>query len=182
MKYTRELLEGIVRESFSVAEVLRKLGLAEAGGTHAHIARRIREFGIDTSHFLGSRANCGSHHKGGKKSSWQEVLIRRSSGRRQKAHLLRRALIESGREYHCEAPGCSTKDQWLGRPITLHVDHLNGDWLDDRPQNLVFLCPNCHSQTPNYCGNKGFAELTSRAKWFRHYRRRRAQQERKNPA
>jgi len=53
MKYTKETLEMAVKDCVSVAGVLRKLGLKEAGGTHSHISRRIQRFGIDTSHFLG---------------------------------------------------------------------------------------------------------------------------------
>jgi hypothetical protein len=49
MKYTRELLQEVVKESYSVAQVLRKLGLRQAGGTHSHLSRRIKAFGIDTS-------------------------------------------------------------------------------------------------------------------------------------
>src|SRR5262249_35152766 len=171
MKYTKEILEEAVKDSISVAEVLRKLGLPPVGGTHSHLSRRIREFGIDTSHFLGKRANSGQQHKGPRKAPWQEILVLRMRGPRQKSHRLRRALLESGREYRCEGEGCPVGGAWLGKGIVLHVDHRNGNWLDDRPENLSFFCPNCHSQTPNYCGNKGFAELTSRAKWFRSYRR-----------
>jgi hypothetical protein len=49
--YTEELLREAVAASTSFAGVLRHLGLRQAGGTQAHIARRIRHFGIDTSHF-----------------------------------------------------------------------------------------------------------------------------------
>lgn len=34
----------------------------------------------------------------------------------------------------------------MGRSLTLDVDHKNNNWLDDRLENLQFLCPNCHSQ------------------------------------
>ena len=96
----------------------------------------------------------------------------RGAGNRQHAHRLRRALLQMGRAYRCKAAGCVIVDEWLGRPIILHVNHKNGNWLDDRPENLEFLCPNCHSQTANYCGSKGLAELTSTARREREYRRR----------
>jgi 5-methylcytosine-specific restriction endonuclease McrA len=35
----------------------------------------------------------------------------------------------------------------------LHLDHINGINNDNRRENLRFLCPNCHSQTPTY-GNR----------------------------
>jgi hypothetical protein len=172
MKYTREILEAATRECFSVAGVLRKLGLSQAGGTHSYISHRIRVFGIDTSHFLGQGANRGQNHKGPKKTPWQEILVLRTSGRREKAHRLRRALLESGREYRCQGEGCQVFDEWLGQLLVLHIEHKNGNWLDDRAENLLFLCPNCHSQTPDYCGAKGYSELTGRGKWFREYRKR----------
>jgi hypothetical protein len=172
MKYTKELLQEVVRECYSVAQVLRKLGLAQAGGMHSHLSRRIKAFGIDTSHFLGQAANQGPWHKGSRIIPWQETLVLRLSGQRQKAYRLRRALLEMGREYHCEGKRCSIGNEWLGRRLVLHVNHKNGNWLDDRPDNLEFLCPNCHSQTDNYCRGNEFAELTSVAKWEREYRKR----------
>jgi hypothetical protein len=36
--------------------------------------------------------------------------------------------------------------------LTLHVDHGNGRYDDNRPQNLRFLCPNGHAVTPTYAG------------------------------
>ncbi len=59
MKYTREVLEQAVAESTSYAGVMRYLGLKPAGGTHAHLSRQIKKFGIDTTHFTGS-----AHTKG----------------------------------------------------------------------------------------------------------------------
>ena len=42
--------------------------------------------------------------------------------------------------------------QWQGETLTLHVDHINGDFHDNGIENLRFLCPNCHSQTPTFAG------------------------------
>lgn len=159
MKYTKEILEPLVRDSQSVSEVLRKLTGHVSGGAHAHLTKRIKSFEIDTSHFLGQASFCGqkSHNN---KRHWSEILVKKHNGRREQAWVLRRALIECGREYKCER--CPNTGEWLGEPITLQVDHKNSDWTDHRPENLAFMCPNCHTQTPNWCGSKGKTKITTR--------------------
>jgi hypothetical protein len=61
-----------------------------------------------------------------------------------------RLRVEGILEYRCGTPGCPVVDEWLGQPITLQLDHVNGDPTDNRLVNLRFLCPNCHAQTPTY--------------------------------
>ncbi|HEY1653562.1 MAG TPA: HNH endonuclease signature motif containing protein [Candidatus Tumulicola sp.] len=39
---------------------------------------------------------------------------------------------------------------WLGQPLTIQIDHINGVRNDHRLENLRMLCPNCHSQTETY--------------------------------
>ncbi|UOT02162.1 HNH endonuclease [Rhodococcus opacus] len=151
MKYTRELLEQAVAESTSYAGVMRYLGLKPAGGTHTHLRRRISTLGIDTSHFSSQAHTKGKPARN--PMTWQEILIRRPAGsRRVQAHLLRRALIEAGVPYKCVV--CGVQDEWCGLPLTLHVDHIRGDPSDSRLQEVRFLCPNCHSQTPSWAGRK----------------------------
>ncbi len=45
-----------------------------------------------------------------------------------------------------------TTDTWFGSPLTLDVDHIDGDFHNNQRANLRFLCPNCHRQTPNFAG------------------------------
>ena len=58
-KYTKEILEPIVKESGSIRQVLQKLGLKEAGGNYENLKTRIKKFEIDTSHFHGKSWNKG---------------------------------------------------------------------------------------------------------------------------
>jgi hypothetical protein len=55
-----------------------------------------------------------------------------------------------GQAYRCES--CDVGASWNGQRLVLHVDHIDGRFWDCRPENLRFLCPNCHSQTPTYAG------------------------------
>jgi 5-methylcytosine-specific restriction endonuclease McrA len=72
------------------------------------------------------------------------------SGRRtNRTHLKTRLLAEGLKQNRCERCGITN---WLGAPLAIALHHANGDGLDNRIENLVMLCPNCHSQTDNFSG------------------------------
>ncbi len=148
-KYTPELLAEAAKNSLSIAGVLRYLGIPWSGGMHAYISRRLRHFEIDTSHFTGSVHNRGIPARNRMPADQVLVLRPAGSGRLQPKRL-RRALREIGVPYRCSC--CGLGDEWQGRRLVLHVDHINGDYLDCRPENLRFLCPNCHTQTASWAG------------------------------
>src|SRR5687768_17049477 len=52
-KYTKELLEPLVAQSFSLMNVLRALNLRPTGGNYRMLHARIRLLGINTDHFRG---------------------------------------------------------------------------------------------------------------------------------
>ena len=65
---------------------------------------------------------------------------------------VRRALAE---KYGKRCSECGI-DQHNNKPITLEVDHKDGNHLNNIIKNLRLLCPNCHSQTHTYKNrNKG---------------------------
>lgn len=142
-KYNKELLEEAVKNSYSYAGVLRFLELKQAGGTQSYIASRIKQFQIDTTHFKSQAWNKGSISKLRKNNS--EILIVLPEGSlRPKVYQLRRCLLDFGVAEECVL--CGLSDEWNGHRIQLEIDHIDGNWLDNRIENLRYLCPNCHSQ------------------------------------
>jgi hypothetical protein len=76
-----------------------------------------------------------------------------TEGRRCGRGHLRRRLLKAGlKEERCEQCGL---DEWRGAPLRVTLHHANGDAYDNRLENLMFLCPNCHSQTSNFSGRNG---------------------------
>jgi 5-methylcytosine-specific restriction endonuclease McrA len=63
----------------------------------------------------------------------------------------RRILFEQ--DFKCSI--CNL-DSWLGKPINLHLDHIDGNKSNEVRSNLRMICPNCHSQTETYCMAKKY--------------------------
>ncbi|MEV8097892.1 HNH endonuclease [Kitasatospora sp. NPDC085879] len=148
-----ERLTEAAAASTSIAGVLRALGLPDTGSCRSRVKAALLEHRIDTSHFTGA-----AHNKGrstGPLRRPEELLVRRPPGsHRTRGRQLRAMLVHIGRPDVCA--DCGTGPVWRGPPLTLEVDHANGDWLDNRAENLRLLCPNCHATTDTYCGrNRG---------------------------
>lgn len=65
--------------------------------------------------------------------------------------LSKRLVKENYKEYKCEICGI---DSWQNNPISLELNHIDGDNGNHLYKNLQLLCPNCHSQTENYRSKK----------------------------
>jgi hypothetical protein len=77
----------------------------------------------------------------------EELLV---CGRKTSRRHLKMRLVDAGlKENACEICGLT---EWRGGPLAVQLHHRNGDGLDNRLENLEFLCPNCHSQTENWAG------------------------------
>lgn len=148
-RWTDEQFIQAVKESLSYAEVIRKLGLKVAGSNYDTVKRKIKELNLDTSHMTGKVWNVGERFKPIRKAKpLSEVLVVNSTW--VNTNNLRKRLLKEGlKEYKCECCGCN---EWMGRPISLELHHINGIKSDLRLENLQLLCPNCHAFTDNYRG------------------------------
>jgi len=147
---------GIVRSSKSMMEVMRKFGFEE-GEIKRHrnvLTRKIKQKMNDME----------------MKVEFQERLLPVSQLKRKRRNgrTLKRKMLKAGVEYTCQICQCTNYHKgvfgyfkknwyWNGSILKLQVDHINGQHdcdEDDDLQNLRFLCPNCHTQTPTYAKNK----------------------------
>lgn len=157
--FPRDELARAVAESYSLAGVLRALGCPSGGAGRARVQRSIAVHGISTAHFVGQGHRRGQPSPTRKTAA--EILRRLEPGSpRTKTAMLRRALDESGVRQACGE--CGTGNTWQGKLLVLEIDHINGDRLDNRLENLRFLCPSCHSQTRSFSNPRGEAQYSGR--------------------
>ncbi|UYQ62331.1 HNH endonuclease signature motif containing protein [Streptomyces peucetius] len=158
VRWTQEVLAPVVAASTSMCDVLRRLGLDVVGGNHTHISRRVKALGLDTSHFV-PPARAGEARS---RRTPQSLLSIQHPGsaRRIPSERLHGAMATLGVPERCAL--CGTEPLWQGRPLPLEVDHVDGDWRNNRLENLRLLCPNCHSATDTYRGRAKSRPKTAR--------------------
>lgn len=148
VKYTKELMESAIKDSYSIAEVCRKIGLKPVGSNYKTIKSKIELYNLDISHFTGQAWNKGKNFsEETARLPLNEIL---QEGVIYRSDTLKKRLIKQGlKENRCELCHIS------GEEVPLELHHINGDHYDNRIENLQILCPNCHSKTPNFRNRNG---------------------------
>lgn len=133
-RYTEEDVRQAALTSASMGELLRSLGLRSVGGNYANMRRKLAQLGVDTSHWI-----CDHTTTASKEIKWEEYKT--TSG-------LKIRLV-SERGHMCEVCGNSW---WLEEKIPLELHHVDGNRVNNLPDNLQLLCPNCHAMTDTWRG------------------------------
>jgi DNA-binding transcriptional ArsR family regulator len=172
---TRSAVRELLAQGLSLAEIARKLGVSKPTvcfhmrrlGIPAQPApaRRYDWEAIRSYYEQGHSARECRREFGFGQTAWEEAIARGAirlrprlepltdilvlGRRRNRYHLKARLLVAGLKTERCENCGLV---EWRGEPISLQLHHVNGDGLDNRLENLLLLCPNCHSQTDTWGG------------------------------
>jgi RNase P subunit RPR2 len=129
--------------------VMMKLGVIPAGGNYIKIPWRVKELGLDISHFTGMGWNKGERFRVITPELPLSALLR--NGVSVQSYKLKQRLFRDGILMpQCQQCGWARRSP-DGR-VPVELDHINGDKYHNRLDNLRILCPNCHSMTSTYRG------------------------------
>lgn len=151
----------IVNESRTITECLKKLGLVNKGRNNKTFLARVDEENISIEHIRKLSASVAQE---GKRIPLEDFLV---LGREVQGSAIKKKLVAAGlMEDKCSV--CGQLPEWFGKPLSLELDHINGDRLDNRIENLRIICPHCHSQTDTFRGraNKGKKHYHEKIKYF----------------
>lgn len=145
---SKEEFEKIVKGHNTLSAILKDFGMLNKGNNFKTLNRRIKEENIDTKHITKNYRNTMPAIL---KNiiPLEKILIEHSTyvnGNGLKKKLFKEALLEN------KCYECGQLPVWNNKPLSLHLDHINGIHNDNRIENLRILCPHCHSQTETFAG------------------------------
>lgn len=144
--YSKEEFIDAWNSSCSIAECLRKLNKKDRGGNYRVVSETAEALGLNKDHMTGQGWNRGLMTPRPARPL-SEILV--ADSKVSSSGLRKRLLREKIFEHKCY---CCDNTVWMGKPIPLELEHINGNHRDNRLQNLTLLCPNCHAQTDTYRG------------------------------
>lgn len=137
---SKDELEKIVQSSRTLQEVLRKIGYSSASGANRHtVQTRLDKYNISTDHFTKGVST-------GIKRTEENVFCEDSTATQK---TLREWYIKgSYTEYKCSI--CGQEPFWNGKPLSLILDHIDGNNTNNVLSNLRWVCPNCDRQLDTF--------------------------------
>ena len=138
-----DLVEAAIKESLTFKEVFIKIGYPEgyrSGSQLRWLRRIIEDYQFDITHMTHLRDYTTSYHR---EPIPDEEIFRLDNGHPH-VKVRERVLKKNMLPYVCAI--CGQPPEWHGKPLTLVLDHINGNHNDNRLENLRFICKHCDSQ------------------------------------
>jgi len=140
--YNEKVLSSKIKDYGSIRELCIDLGITITGASYKIIKNYMNLYNLDISHF-----NNGITRKR-LKIPTEEILV---SGSTYGTSTLKKRLYKEGiKERICEL--CGQNDEWMGKKMSLILDHINGINTDNRIENLRIVCPNCDTTLDTFSG------------------------------
>lgn len=155
-KYSDALLIQQFPEATSLADLCRKLGLAQSGNSLVGLRKRCEHLNLDwvNKKKQGWSKGVKRNYENRLKYSDDEVFQKNSPYLGGSTALKKRAKELGYLKDYCEI--CGQSNIWNGKELCLIIDHIDGDNKNNDPSNLRSVCPNCDIQLPTSRGkNKG---------------------------
>jgi hypothetical protein len=143
-KYEKEYFSKIIKESINYSDVCRNLNIISGKGNRDTIKKYINEYKLDISHF-----HIPLPKGKGVKYNLVDILVKNSKYNHT-SDLKHRLYKEDLKKRCCEM--CGQGEEWMGKKISLILDHINGEHTDNRIENLRIVCPNCNATLPTHGG------------------------------
>jgi hypothetical protein len=106
----------------------------ESGGNNTWIRKKVSQLQLSTEHFTGQGHLKGKTHSWSIKIPLEEILVEGSdyiNGQLIKTRLFKEGLLEN------KCYECGILPEWNSKPITLQLDHINGNHYDNRIETFV---------------------------------------------
>jgi Zn finger protein HypA/HybF involved in hydrogenase expression len=143
--FTDNQIKEFLSDSYSIWEFCKKVGYKnKSSRVYSVIKNNLSKRNINFEDYPQIFRKVGFTIK----KTNEEIFSEKSTYERK--DLKKKIIKENLLEYKCSKCGIF---EWFGSPLSLQLDHINGINNDNRLENLRFLCPNCHTQTPTW-GNK----------------------------
>ena len=134
-----------MKESNNINDYLGKIGQRQGGSGYRQFYCYCSKYNIDYKQHL----KYEERSKININKTTEEILVENSTYYSTN-HLKKRLFRENILEEKCVL--CGNNGTWMGKKLSLQLDHINGIHNDNRLENLRILCPNCHAQTDTFCG------------------------------
>jgi len=146
MKVTKEQMLEAITTSNTVMEAILKLGMDNS--ERRSYTHNVKKYELQKEH-KALKQRSYFHRK---KLSMEAVFCINGCG---STHVRAKILEHDLLPFKCSNLECPTRadNLWLGSPVPIQLDHINGNNCDNRLENLRFLCLNCHGQTETYGAN-----------------------------